>query len=745
MKHKKYIIFIILVLVQIQFVQGQYIRMQGNQFIDEHGTKFYPMVMNYYIETAYESTPATINNSYINRASDGLGDHGHFCCGDIHNGLFNIEQDFREMINLGYNSIRLIYKPTKREGQSGYEERIESFPNGQDHQYIIINPPYNPATNPELAWYLNNLLDVINLANSLNLKVICPLTEDSHTTLMDSYQDDLNNYIAAVTNFMNQNNVRNILAYEFIGEPTYAVDYDEPETRNTKCNICRITDRWIQTVESNDPGRLTTIGSVHFDDPFFHGWDPNFLNVDFVNVHYYPSRKEDEYSSNVAQSLENSIQRFLNVFYTYDKFIRKPYIIGETAFVGEDGIAFPNVEGSEAEQAYFIEKTVPFIEKRTQAAGYGWWLLNNYHWGDAARWGILRFGNPDPSDINNGWAAHRKDVAQSFMDYRDGNLPVDNSYNFGPVSNTFDLNDMYYNRSSMTANSYIYTDGNGKKHYGYVKGHIYDQNGSPIEGAIIRGANFDGVGHLNSVSSISDANGYFEIYIDDTRPGDNAGSDPNMDKVFHDIKISAFGAIPIERGWGGGSIKGYEVYTLQSLSYKLDESKSISGINVPTGSTSNYQANSELIVSSANIQGNANFKASDVVELRNGFDAKPGSEVYIYNAYYKVSCDDIESIENNAGLKSAKSIVTNDEAIMKNDVNFVIYPNPANNIFYIKCNYHNGEQYNITITDISGKIVHKESINDSYVTIDFSNQNKGIYFVCIKTNNFQQNEKIILH
>lgn len=67
-----------------------------------------------------------------------------------------------------------------------------------------------------------------------------------------------------------------------------------------------------------------------------------------------------------------------------------------------------------------------------------------------------------------------------------------------------------------------------------------------------------------------------------------------------------------------------------------------------------------------------------------------------------------------------------------NENNVMIYPNPNNGSFTIT-HHLSGENYNIEITDLMGKVVHNEKITTAKQTINTQQLSKGLYFVTIKT------------
>lgn len=69
-----------------------------------------------------------------------------------------------------------------------------------------------------------------------------------------------------------------------------------------------------------------------------------------------------------------------------------------------------------------------------------------------------------------------------------------------------------------------------------------------------------------------------------------------------------------------------------------------------------------------------------------------------------------------------------------------IFPNPTNGIFIIETE----DNYILTITDISGKIVKEAKINNEQITIDLTDNASGVYFISFKNNNTVKTAKIIL-
>ncbi len=72
-----------------------------------------------------------------------------------------------------------------------------------------------------------------------------------------------------------------------------------------------------------------------------------------------------------------------------------------------------------------------------------------------------------------------------------------------------------------------------------------------------------------------------------------------------------------------------------------------------------------------------------------------------------------------------------------------IYPNPSNGIFKVNLPSNN-KVVNISITDITGKVVYKSVVNGANTYIDLSNNPQGIYLLKLEMNEEIINKKIIL-
>ena len=76
---------------------------------------------------------------------------------------------------------------------------------------------------------------------------------------------------------------------------------------------------------------------------------------------------------------------------------------------------------------------------------------------------------------------------------------------------------------------------------------------------------------------------------------------------------------------------------------------------------------------------------------------------------------------------------------------FKLFPNPNNGIFTLNINPAQGS-YNLTIRNIVGQVVYGQSVlpNSNKLDFNFSNLEKGIYFLTLSNKGFEKTEKVVL-
>ena len=100
--------------------------------------------------------------------------------------------------------------------------------------------------------------------------------------------------------------------------------------------------------------------------------------------------------------------------------------------------------------------------------------------------------------------------------------------------------------------------------------------------------------------------------------------------------------------------------------------------------------------------------------------------------------------ENGMTSVAAIAVIDNDwiNVAEKEDVNVMIYPNPASDV--VKVTTVNGQQSTVRIYNILGMLVEEIEINSNETEINVSDYNPGIYFFNIQTENGNVTKKIVV-
>lgn len=97
------------------------------------------------------------------------------------------------------------------------------------------------------------------------------------------------------------------------------------------------------------------------------------------------------------------------------------------------------------------------------------------------------------------------------------------------------------------------------------------------------------------------------------------------------------------------------------------------------------------------------------------------------------SVDKVVTIENCTGISNNTEVVAS----------LNVFPNPTKNKITVEV--ANVDAYTLTLVDVLGKVVLSQSANSAQnVTLDLSNQAKGVYFLNVESNGAKTTKKIIL-
>lgn len=162
----------------------------------------------------------------------------------------------------------------------------------------------------------------------------------------------------------------------------------------------------------------------------------------------------------------------------------------------------------------------------------------------------------------------------------------------------------------------------------------------------------------------------------------------------------------------------------------------------------NWQSANEINSSHFTVQ--RSFNGADFTSLGD-IPAKNGADInsYAYSdsientkankIYYRLK------IIDNDGLNTFSKVIP--VALSANTSEFKVYPNPATDQLYILFNVQNTTKVELKITDVSGKIVYRNTVNinqgNSIANINISSFSRGVYYVLLSTDNGVQRAQFI--
>jgi hypothetical protein len=772
---------------------AQYITLQGDQFLDEQGEPFFPMIMSYYVDYYYPagSPPDTVTPSAAQvqslryGRSSTLGNDGEYGY-PANQGPESILQDLRELKAQGFNTLRFLSNvKTRSNGRMGLE--VKEYPTGQHKLLLAIEPPYVPDinVNPTLWFHFNRMLDVCSLANSLGMKVLLePFMNNAMLAGMpgDPELEEHLELLEVLAGFIHANQVTNILAYELFGEPTYGDQDVDPV--HTKAEICQLAKSWNSALKSNDPNHLTTIGGVQFDDVFREGWDPLILDVDFASVHPYPDVSRYEWEADPTTFLDKAFDRYLSLVAWYDKYLTKPYIISETGIQCEEPFSHPSgasnpwisyqanaVYGNEQDQDDFIRAVLPVL-KGGRCAGFGWWLMQNGHEDPeppngplppppakmtGRYYGLLRFGDPLQVPGTTGYEHLRKDAAETLVAWAIAPPPA---AIYQPPAQ-LDMAHRYYNPYLHPVNTgTVWTDQNDKEYYGTLAGRVVDQFGSPVPGAAIKGYSFVGRTSPQTGSkrieygyfTFSDEEGEFELRAFDAMPGSYGlsfwqDSEQRSDRIIQTLTIGAHGSSWKVMGWDHIAQvwtphSEYAEYQLNSIRYRND--LNLDDIVIYGEETARFEALNSIMAHDVFVFGNVEMQARYNVALRPGFKAGDGAQFHAYVEPVELDCTDLTTVSlktaNGSTSTASSSASATHTDPLEMDLNFHsdrpetyvnIHPNPSR-LFQIAISGLLAKRDTWTVLrvyDERGAVVWDHGFSGAQCVLDMSGKAPGHYTI----------------
>lgn len=444
---KKYVIIFVLfsavAILYLSFPFSQKVQSRGKDFVYLEGNKFklgkndfYPVALNYISmlsSDGNEMWPCPTRDYYENPGSGYLPKDS---------ALQQLRADFSLIKSLGFNTVRIVGIGETRCNERNQFSPLSVITYKNDHKTASVELKMD-----NYGQYFTALEMLFAELRQADLRGILLLRTRIDVIATHEHLGKMAKRFKEETG---------ILAYDLFNEPLY---FDSLERE--KKVVFKNVKKWRKTVKKNAP-QLVTIGLEGIREVF--EWDPNILDVDFLSLHPY----------------EYEPEQVRNEIYWYGKYIKKPWIIGETA------IAADNDSVTYEEQRDFAKKTI----KQTVdcgAIGYSWWQYKDVAW--------------------HSYHANFMGVIT-----RQGETPVGNLVVHGtlkPVSEEFRKVDFNAQKDSCLCfgNYYNYSQHRQCR----ISGTLVNEENNPIEGGVILGWN---EGWSDSYHTVTKADGSFELLGD---------------------------------------------------------------------------------------------------------------------------------------------------------------------------------------------------------------------------------------
>ncbi len=355
--------------------------------------------------------------------------------------LKQLMSEFEMISEMGFNTIRIVGIGELNFDKTAQKLSISASTGNEGHKEISFREDENYKE------YFNAIRDLLFIASSNGLKVIFLIQT------LPGYSLPEQHLIKFVSEF---NSDSTILAYDFFNEPLY---FDSLERKKT--GPFEITSRWKKLMNKYAPNQLFTVGLAGVREVF--EWDPNLLAVDFVSFHPY----------------EYEPEQVMNETYWYGKYVKKPWIIGETGFPADDD-SIPYTR-----QLSFARKTLKQVYN-CGGSGYSWWQYKDVDWKVfyPNYLGVMSREGETVTKKGNLVSGKPKPITEAFREFENNG-----------IKDSCVCMPNYYNYS-------------GLNHF-RLEGKLFDNNNNPIAGGVVLGWDENWV---HSFYSVSKPDGSFELF-----------------------------------------------------------------------------------------------------------------------------------------------------------------------------------------------------------------------------------------
>jgi hypothetical protein len=735
-----------------------YITLEGKQFYDQNGAPFFPMVMNYHVDILNNGVSPNPDFKAARYTS-----YGSVGCASFEGGYTwtncesSIEHDFQKIKEMGFNSIRLIMTPSRKNGSLGfrfYSKNINQIcpdPQLPDPGYEFNFSASNYYT-ADAVTFFNLVGGVLDIAWNMGLHVIYLCSDHSGKDYDDrftSFSDALDyaNYLSALAYHLKDKPA--LLAYDLYNEPGW-VWWEHNISHPLKFEICSFVNMWYDSIHQHDDNHLITLGGTDFGDAIYY--DGTTMKLDFISMHLYPNPKDFQ---NFNQSYSNN--RVIDMIYWCSNALQRPWIIGESGFsTAPDACInnYPNAtHGTYSQQSDFVNLILPAI-RDCGGSGFSWWCFQDRHHycipGTICTSVTHEFicDPASPSEI--------KDIHQNYfglLEYGDPDLMTGDPYQgFYPPSlekptvNAFRLFDPTPQGACQAPTSQFFNPFNHPSHPNEISGVIVDDDtGQPIEFAVVIAKTVVGTVQGTSLPinhwhyTFANDNGEFTII-----PYDYLPSIPNTSLIDR-IELGASGAEAIVTN---------DAYTLSSAIglrrdfYPYDED--INNLIVYNGQTTDLRGYNTLTAG-----GNIEFRSGSVVDMsarreiqiQSELTAFTGSEVHIFTDEMFPDCVEFTGFRE----FSLSSFVDESEAEKNSEIELrfkksnpefevEIRPNPGYGLFHLESPESGLINARIEMYNSSGSLMFRSISLERTFLIDIQTLSPGVYTLMIRNT---ENQNVI--
>lgn len=437
-----FILFSIAGMIYLQVKNDMHSPRQNSAFasivdnkIHLNGIEFYPIALNYMaaIQSDKNLIWASPYRQYFPREAVFQYDSKDSC-------LLQLKADMELIKEMGFNTVRLVVFGEERINKKTGEISIYSYIGNENDTLFLLSDDVSYER------YLRGFSELISIVSNAGLKAIPLVPVHAGITASEEH------FKRVADHFKNDTT---IIAYDLFNEPLY---FDSLE--RTKKEVHHITESWKKMVRKYAPNHLYTIGLTGIREVF--EWDPNILEVDFLSIHPY----------------EYEPEQVRNEMHWYSRYIKKPWLIGETAIPADgDSVKY------EA-QSEFARKTLKQAYN-CGAIGYTWWQYKDvdYFKFHANYMGIVNKKGETKTASGNIVKGTPKPVSEEFK-----------QFSFPKMKEACICLGNYYNYSQHT---------NFR-----LKGILKDENDNPIEGGVILAWN---QWWSSSYHTVTRADGSFEL------------------------------------------------------------------------------------------------------------------------------------------------------------------------------------------------------------------------------------------